>query len=215
MYLTLGYFNHIYFYEFCFERVLREWSVAFSRHARRPEKRGGERVVTSGDRREGRTRAWRWEKAGAGRGGEGKKKRLNTSRKWYKIYPYFFKGFAVPLRSVRILWISFWWVFPFRLLLHHFNPPRKSTVQSQLLNTNVNALGCFADFLLLHFALFATTVLSGHTFTDTFEAVLENETKRVWFFRGVAFSRVLRSRELRYLSRTFSVPWWLSSAAHK
>ena len=79
VYLTLGYFNHIYFYEFCFN-VLREWSVTFSHHTRRPEKRGGERVVVGGDRREGRIRARRWEKAGWA-GEEKEKKRLDTSRK--------------------------------------------------------------------------------------------------------------------------------------
>lgn len=165
-----------------------------------------------------RARARRWGKKRSG----GKEKRsvwirAESDIKYIRIFSR-----DSPRRYGRSeSWISFWWVFPFRLLLPILTlprpPPKKPTVQSQPLNTNVNALGCLADFLLLHFALLATARPParppGHAFTDAFEALLENETARGC---GVAFSRVLRSREeLRYLSRTFSVPRWPSRATHK
>lgn len=129
----------------------------------------------------GRTRARRWGKSG----GKEKKSvwiRAESDIKYIRIFSR-----DSPRRYGRSeSWISFWWVFPFRLLLH-FNPPRKPTVQSQPLNTNVNALGCPADFLLVHFALLAIAVASpGTHFHGRFQSSSwEWDGGGVaWLFRG-------------------------------
>jgi len=107
-------------------------------------------------------------------------------------------------------WISFWWVLPFRLLLH-FSPLQKPTVQSQPLNINVNALG-FCGFFTSALCPSCRPVPRplGHTFTNAFEALLREKGC------GVASLRVLHRslEELRYLSRTF-LSQWPSQAAHK
>lgn len=133
----------------------------------------------------GRTRARRWGKSG----GKEKKSvwiRAESDIKYIRIFSR-----DSPRRYGRSeSWISFWWVFPFRLLLH-FNPPRKPTVQSQPLNTNVNALGCPADFLLCILPFSRPPLRPpGHTFTDAFKALLKNETEGVWrgFFEGASIA---------------------------
>lgn len=83
-------------------------------------------------------------------------------------------------------WISFWWVFPFRLLLH-FSPPRKPTVQSQPLNTNVNAFG-FCGFFTPAFCPSSRSPSCplGQNFMDASEALLEKGRARCGFFEGAS-----------------------------
>lgn len=145
-----------------------------------------------GNRRGGNTRAEEEE----GRRVRGKKKALvNTGRKWYKIYPYFFKGFTPPSRSVRILDFVLM-SFPVPPTSPFWPSAKAHTVQSQPLNTNVNAFGFCGLFTPAFCPSLATVAASpgGRRLSaDAFEAPRARGT---WQGRGVAFSRVLlRSRE--------------------
>lgn len=190
----------------------REGSVAFSRYVRTP----GNRVVkerpeiVEGENPHARAR-------GDGRGRRKEKKRLNTSGKWYKIYPYFFKGFAATVVGPNpgFRFDEFFRSAYFSILL--LPSTKAHTVQSQPLNTNVNALGFSADFLLLHFALLATDATSlgggGHFHGRFRNSSWETEGAGRGLLREGA-SPIAERIEI-FPSYTFSVPSWPSRTAHK
>lgn len=66
--------------------------------------------------------------------------------KWYKIYPYFFKGFAGSTVLEQNPGFGFD-EFSHSCPLLHFSPPKTYLVQSWPLNTNVNVLVDFFPFL--------------------------------------------------------------------
>lgn len=175
----LGRFNRTYFYKFCFD-VPREKRIAFSRHARnRP---GGEKMAGGVIVERGNTRA---EKGGRWR--EEKKKRLWIRAESDIKYIRIFSRDSRRRHGRSESWISFWWVFPFRLLLH-FSRPRKPTVQSQPLNTNVNAFG-FCGFFTP--AFYPSSRPPSRPSGRTFEAPLRERDGEgaMWLFRGCFFDR--------------------------
>lgn len=84
---------------------------------------GGERVP--GGDHEGWTRARRWEKARGGEEGRGGKSAWIRAESDIKYIRIFSRDSPRAGYGPSESWISFWWVFPFRLLLH-FNPPPKT-----------------------------------------------------------------------------------------
>lgn len=127
---------------------------------------------------EERTRARRWEKAGVGE--KSVWIRAESDIKYIRIFSR-----DSPRRDGRSeSWISFWWVFPFRLLLH-FNPPPKKT------HSSIAAVEyqCKRSWLLCGFftSAFCPSRDRRRVPRDTLSRTLSKNSSREWDGEGVVW----------------------------